>query len=31
MIKQVNNNRDIPIGIDLQDYMFTSTNIDRYT
>ena len=32
MIKQtVNNKSNIPIGIDLQDYMFTSTNIDRYT
>jgi hypothetical protein len=31
MIKQVNKNSNIPIGIDLQDYMFTSTNIDRYT
>ena len=29
MIKQVNNKRNIII--DLQDYMFTSTNIDRYT
>ena len=32
MIKQtVNNKSNIPIAIDLQDYMFTSTNIDRYT
>lgn len=31
MIKQVNNKSNIPIWIDLQDYMFTSTNIDRYT
>jgi hypothetical protein len=29
--KTINNNSNIPIVIELQDYMFTSTNIDRYT
>lgn len=31
MIKQTVNNKSVFIGINLQDYMFTSTNIDRYT